>query len=139
MPSKNYLCKINLKLLYLPPYDRLFWDYSEAGFTNIGKRRSQNNCNALKDLKRLIMKLNTKYWIMNIFSIFFPIKTITYRDKKPPCLTDDMTKLCNKKVKMFKHYVKKGFSDADKVKFIRSTNLSSAAITEANKAYFFFR
>ena len=107
MPSKNYLCEINLKVYYLPPYNRLLWDYSEAGFSNIRKPLSQNNCDVLKDLKRLIMKLNAKYWILNIFSNFVPIKTITYRDKKPPCLTDEVIKLCNKKVKMYEHYVKK--------------------------------
>ena len=43
--------KINLKIYYPPPYERLVWDYSKANITNIKNSLSQVNWNnALKDL-----------------------------------------------------------------------------------------
>ena len=76
--------KINLKIYYLPLYERLVWDYSKAELTNIRKSLSQINWhNALKNLNVNDQVEYLSSCILNVFSNFVPNKTITCRDKDP--------------------------------------------------------
>ena len=68
--------KVNLKIYYPPPYERLVWDYSKANTTNIRKSISQINGN--EALKNLDVNNQVKYFtncILNIFTNFVPSKT----------------------------------------------------------------
>ena len=68
--------KVNLKIYYPPPYDRLVWDYSKAELTNIRKSFSQINWyNALKDLNVNDQVEYLSSCILNVFSNFVPNKT----------------------------------------------------------------
>ena len=86
--------KINLKIYYPPPYERLVWDYSKAELTNIRKSLSQINWhNALKDLNVIDQVEYLSSCILNVFSNFVPNKTITCRDKDPPWITEEVKKI----------------------------------------------
>ena len=131
--------KVNLKIYYPPPYDRLVWDYSKAELTNIRKSFSQINWyNALKDLNVNDQVEYLSSCILNVFSNFVPNKTITCRDKEPPWMTEEVKKNCHMKAKIYERYVKNGRSDADKDEMARVTNLSSDTITKAKEKYFYF-
>ena len=87
--------KVNLKINYPPPYDRLVSDYSKAELTDISKNFSQINWNNyLKDLNVNDQVEYLSRCILNVFYNFFLNKTITCRDKEPPWMTEEV-----------KHYV----------------------------------
>ena len=124
--------KVNLKIYYPPPYERLVWDYSKAEITNIRKSMSQINWhNALKDLNVNDQVEYLSGCILNIFSNFVPNKTITCREKDPPWMTDEIKIICHMKAKIYEKYVKNGRSDVDKDELVRVTCLSSDVITKA--------
>ena len=76
--------KINLKLYYPPPYERL----SKDDLANIRKSLSQFNWHkALKDLNVNKQVEYLSSCILNVFSNFVPNKTITCRDKDPLSMT----------------------------------------------------
>ena len=123
--------KINLKIYYPPPYERLVWDYSKADLANIKKSLSQINWhNVLKDLKVNDQVEYLSSCILNVFSNFVP-------NKDPPWITEEVKKLCHMKTKIYENYIKNGRSDADKDELIKVTSLSSDAIIKAKKKYFF--
>ena len=63
--------KVNLKVYYPPPYERLVWDYSKAELTKIKKSLSQINWhNALKDLNVNDQVEYLTSCILNVFSNF---------------------------------------------------------------------
>ena len=71
--------KMNLKIYYPPPYERLIWDYSKANIINI--RRSILQINWNNDLKNLNVNRQVEYLtncILNILTNFVPNKLITY-------------------------------------------------------------
>ena len=126
--------KSNLKIYYPPPYERLVWDYSKAELTNIRKSPFQINWhNALKDLNVNDQVEYLSSCILNVFSNFVPNKTITYRDKDPPWMTEEVKKLCYMKAKIYENYVKNGGTDADKDEFLKIASLSSDTITKAKE------
>ena len=77
--------KINLKIYYLPPYEKLVWDYSKSNITNI--RKSFSQINWVNDLKDLNVNDQVDYLtrcILNVFTNFVPNKIITCKGKDPP-------------------------------------------------------
>ena len=71
--------KINLKIYYPPPYEKLVLDYSKAELTNIRKSISQINWhNALKNLNVNDQVEYLSSCILNVFSYFVPNKTIIH-------------------------------------------------------------
>ena len=128
--------KVNLKIYYPPPYERLVWDYSKAGLTNIRKSFSQINWhNALNDFNVNAQVEYLSSCILNVFSNFDHNKTITCRDKDRPWITEEVKKLCYMKAKIYENYVKNGRSDADKDELVRITSLSSDTIIGAKETY----
>ena len=128
--------KINLKIYYPPPYERLVWDYSKANITNIKNSLSQVNWNnALKDLNVNNQVEYLTSCIYNVFTNFVPNRTITCRDKDPPWMTEEVKKLCHLKAEIYEKYVKNGRSDADKEELVRVSTLCSGTITKAKEKY----
>ena len=126
--------KINLKIYYPPPYERLVWVYSKAELTNLRKSLFQINWhNSLEDLNVNDQVEYLSSRILNVFSNFVSNKTITCKDKDPPWMTEEVKKLCYMKDKIYKNYVKNDRTDADKDELVRITTLSSDTITKANK------
>ena len=78
-------CKIDLKIVYLPCYMRLAWDFKRANISSIRK--------PLKTVDWRFMFLNKNvhkqvsifyYTLMNIFTNFIPNKYITIDDRDLP-------------------------------------------------------
>ena len=96
--------KVNLKVFYPPPYERLVWDYSKAELSNNRESLPHINWqNALKDLNSQVEYLTS--CILNVFSNFVSNKIITCRDKDPPWITEEVKKICHKKAKIYENYV----------------------------------
>ena len=130
--------KVNLKVYYPPPYERLVWDYSKAELTKIKKSLSQINWhNVLKDLNVNDQVEYLTSCILNVFSNFVPNKTITCREKDPPWMTDEVKIICHMKAKIYENYVKNGRSDVVKEELVRVTSLSSDVITKAKEKYLY--
>ena len=119
--------KINLKIYYPPPYEKLLWDYSKANITNI--RESLSQINWVNDLRDLNVNDQVDYLtncISNVFTNFVPNKIITCKDKYPPWITEDINNLCYNKAKIYENNIKNGRSDAEKQELASITKLSVA-------------
>ena len=75
-----FFSKLNLNVVYLPPYLHLIWDYKKAIVYFIRKSLNSVGWNFL--IKMLIK--NPKYLMMNIISNYISNKLITIDDKDPP-------------------------------------------------------
>ena len=86
--------------------DRLVWNYSKDELTNIRKSLSQINWNnALKDLN---VNNQVEYFTLfklNIFSIFFPNKTIAGRDRNPLWISDEVKQECHNLLKLHQKWL----------------------------------
>ena len=87
--------KINLKIDFPPPYERILWDYNKADNTMINQCIQQFNWDIAflgKSIEEQVKIFNDT--VLNIFSNFVPFKTVTFDDKDPPWITDHIkTKL----------------------------------------------
>ena len=109
--------KINLKIYYPAPYEKLVWDYSKANITNI--RKSLSQINWVNDFRDLNVNGQVDYLtkcILNVFTNFVPNKFITCKDKDPPWMTEEVNNLCHNKAKIYEKNVTNGRSDADKTR-----------------------
>ena len=128
--------KINLKIYYPPPYEKLVWDYSKANITNI--RKSFSQINWVNDFSDLNVNDQVDYLtkcISIVLTNFVPNKIITCKDKYPPWMTEEVNTLCHNKAKIYEKYIKNGRSDADKQELASITKLSSDAITKVKEKY----
>ena len=99
--------KINLKIYYLPPYEKLVWDYTKANITNI--RKSLSQINWVNDLRDLNINYEVDYLtkcITNLFTNFVPNKIITCKDKDPTWITEEIN-MCHNKVKIYEKFCQK--------------------------------
>ena len=58
-------------------------------------------------------------------------KTITFKDKDPPWMNNKIRQLCLNKAKIYKTYVKRGRTNADKENLRNITNFSANIILDA--------
>ena len=84
-------CKIDLKLVYPPPYMRLGWDFESANMSSIRK--------TIKMVDWRFMFLNKNVYeqfsifnntLMNIFTNDIPNKYITIDDRDPPWINETL-------------------------------------------------
>ena len=81
-------CKLNLKVEYSPPYERLVWDYKNADKISFRKALKQNNSEFLfqkKNVPEQDFFLNKT--LLNVFSHFAPNKIVIFNDRYPPWMT----------------------------------------------------
>ena len=81
-------CKLNLKIEYPPPYERLVWDYKKADTNSIRRAVKQVNWESLfqnKSVHEQVLILNKT--LLNVFSNYVPNKIVTFNNKNPPWMT----------------------------------------------------
>ena len=130
--------KVNLKVYYPTPYERLVWDYSKAEITKIKKVSLRHI--GIMPKKDLNVNDQVKYLtscILNVFSNCVPTKTVTHRGNDPPWITDEVKIIRRMKAKIYENYIKNGRSDVDKDELVRATSLSSDVITKAKERYLY--
>ena len=77
--------KLNLNVIYPPPYQRLIWDYKKANVDCIKKSLNSVDWDFVfsnKNVHQQAEYLNNV--LMNVFTNFIPNKLITINDKDPP-------------------------------------------------------
>ena len=84
-------CKLNLKIYYPPPYERLVWNYKKANTGLIYRAINEfdwENSFLHKNIDEQLKIFNVT--IMNIFKNFIPDKVITCDDRDPPWLNEEV-------------------------------------------------
>ena len=82
-------CKLNLKIGYPTPYQRLVWNFNKANITYIRKEILTVNWKFLffnKSVHEQVSIFNNT--LMNIFSKYIPSKFVTIDDKDSPWMTE---------------------------------------------------
>ena len=86
--------KFNLKIYYPPPYEREIWHYQKANIENIRKAIDQFPW-AMRftniDVNEKVNLLNKT--IKNIIRSYIPHETITFDDRNPPWINNDIKEL----------------------------------------------
>ena len=90
MPPSIY-SKLNLNVIYPPPYQRLVWDYKKANVDCIKKSLNSVDWDFVfsnKNVHQQAQYLNKV--LMNVFTNYIPNKLITIDDKDPPWMNDEI-------------------------------------------------
>ena len=81
-------CKLDLKIVYPPPYQRCAWDFKRANIDSIRKAIKMIDWHFMllnKNVHEQVSTFNTT--LMDIFSNYIPNIYITVDDKEPPWMT----------------------------------------------------
>ena len=79
-------CKLDLKIVYPPPYQRLVWDFKRTNIDSIRKAIKMTNWQFMfLNVHEQVSIFNTT--LKNIFSNYIPSKYMTVDDKDPPWMT----------------------------------------------------
>ena len=115
LSSSNYFhSSFNLNISYLPPYQRLIWDYKKADSKNIQKTLGSVNWEGLfdqKDINAQIVALDET--ILNIFRNYVPTKYITIDDKDPVWMNETVKSKIKAKNAFYKKYIQNGRFESD--------------------------
>ena len=117
----------NLNIYYLPPYQRLIWDYKKADANITRTALDSVNWERLFDGKNInaqVISLNET--ILNVFRNYVPNKYITIDDKDPVWMNEIIKSKIKTKNLLFKQYIQNGRFESDFV-FLQ------ALITEINE------
>ena len=82
-------CKLNLKIVFLPPYEHLVLGFKRADLNAITTAINQVHWKFLfscKNVKQQVKIFNKT--IINVFSNFVPNKLVTFNEKDPPWMTE---------------------------------------------------
>ena len=126
---KIIFCKINLKIIYPPPYRRLVWDFKRACISSIRKAIKMVDWQFMfldKDTHRQVSMFNDI--LMNIFTNYIPHKYVTIDDKDPPWMTEKIKNKMNLKKSLYKT---KKFIELQKL----STEISNMILDRKEKYY----
>ena len=107
-------CTFNLRIVYPPPYQRLLWNCKKADVSKIQKALQLVNWDRLLDNKNVdsqVLILNDI--ILNIFRNFVPNKYVTFDDKDPVWMNENIKSKIKAKNKLYQEYVKKGRQETD--------------------------
>ena len=81
-------CKLDLKIVYLPPYERLVWDCKRPSIHSIPKAVKMIDWHFMFMNKTVHERVTTfNNILINNFSNYIPNKYITIDDKDPPWMT----------------------------------------------------
>ena len=101
--------KLNLKVAYPPPYERVFWYYSRADKASINRAINAINWDELianKNVESQVSELNDL--LLNIYSNHIPNKTVFCDDKDPPWMTNEIRTGIEMKNNAYKEYIRSG-------------------------------
>ena len=91
-------CKLDLKIVYPPSYQRLVWDFERANIDSIRKAIKMIDWHFMllnKNVHEQVSTFNTT--LIDIFSNYIPNKYITVDDKNPPWMTEAIKNKINLK------------------------------------------
>ena len=100
-------CKLNLKIVCPPPYERLVWDFKKADVNAITNAINQVNWKFLSSFKNVPQQVNILNKTINISSNFMPNKFVTFHDKDPPWMTQKLKEKIKWKYKVYRDNLKK--------------------------------
>ena len=106
--------KLNLKVEYLPLYERLIWDYKNADIPSINRAIDifdWRNSFEGKNVHEQVHFFNKT--ILNIFHNYITNKTILCNDKDPPWFDNENRNILTMKNKIFEQYIANGNSQTD--------------------------
>ena len=101
--------KLNLKVEYPPPYERVFWDYSRADKVSIKPAINAIDWEELfasKPVESEVSKLSNL--LLNICSNYIPNKTVLCDDKDLSRMTNEITTVIEMKGNDYKEYIRSG-------------------------------
>ena len=101
--------KLNLKVEYPSPYERVFWDYSKADKVSINRAINAIDWYDLfanKPAQSQVSVLNKL--LLNIHSNYIPYKTVSCDDKDPPWMTNGIRAAIEMKNNAYKEYIRSG-------------------------------
>ena len=101
--------KLNLKVEYPLPYERVFWNYSRADKISINRAIhaiDRGELFANKPMESQVSELNNL--LFNIYSNYIPNKTVLCDDKDPPWMTNGITAVIEIKNNAYKEYIRSG-------------------------------
>ena len=115
-------CKLNLNIEYLPPYERLVWDYNRANVEGIKKSTESVNWEVMFNNKSVHKQVSIfNEILMNIFSNFTPNKLVTFDDRDPPWMNDFVKSKIKWKNQLYKIYTKNGYKCNDFLRLKEAT------------------
>ena len=101
-------CKLNLKIEYSPPYERLVSDYEKADTNFYRKAHKQVNWEFLFQNENVHeQSLTLNRIILNVFANFVPNKIVTFNDKDPPWMTQYLKSQMNWRNSVYQEYHRK--------------------------------
>ena len=99
--------KLNLKIFYPPPYERVVWHYQDANNDLIQRSISQFNWERAfsnKGVNKQISIFNET--ILNIMTNFIPHETKIFNDREHPCINNKVKTMIQEKNKIYQFYLK---------------------------------
>ena len=130
-------CKLNLKIEYPPPYQRLVWNFKKAKNTSIRKAIHTVNWKFLffnKSVPEQVSIFNDT--LMNIFSNYIPNKFVIIGNTDPPWMTERIKNKMFKKNCIYKSYISNGKTAIDYQKLHDIGSEISQMISKRKKEYY---
>ena len=132
-------CKINLKITFPPPYERLVWDYRGAKIDLINAAISKFNWELHFEGKNVNEQLHLfNKTILNIFKNFIPNKVVTFDDSDLPWIDCQIKSLIKIKNEMFKLYLQNGKNHNDYI-ILQNANQQLSDLLKSNKKKYYDR
>ena len=125
--------EINFKIEFPPPYERIVWDYKNANAKYINLAIDGVNWERLfenKSINDQVKFLNDT--LMNIFKNFIPNKILTFNDKDPPWINENVKHLIKIKNDILKLYFKNGRNANDFI-LLQNTNQQLSDLIKNSK------
>ena len=130
-------CKLSIKGLPIPSYQRLVWHYDKADSNHIKRAITdfqwEFHLNNMGNPNSQVKFLNKT--ILNIMSNFVPSSNITSKLGDPKWITRDIKNLMRKQKKLYKKYRVNGFKEEDKVLVDRMREECFQAIKTSKEYY----
>ena len=131
--------KINLKIKYPPPYERIVWNYNKANVECINltiNRFNWENLFSGRNVNEQIYMFNKT--ILNIFKNFIPNKVETFDDGDPPWVNNHIKNLIRLKNEMFRLYLKNGKNHNDYI-LLQNANQQLSDLIKTNQKNYYDR
>ena len=96
--------KLNLKVEYPPPYERVFWDFSKGFNKSTINAIVWEELFAKKIVESQVSQLNDL--LFNIYSNYIPNKSVLCDDKDPPWMTNEIRIVIEMKNNAYKQYIR---------------------------------
>ena len=130
-------CKLNRKIVYTPPYDRLVWDFKRPDVNAITTAINQVDWKFVFSCKNVYQQVKIfNKTIIDIFSNFITNKLVTFDEKDSPWMTEKLKEKIKWKHKVCRDYLKNGKTDADYMHVHRAVTEVSQLISESKDKYY---